>query len=69
MGTYRTAAGDMWDSVAYEQLGSTGYTDALMRANTDCLGYYIFPAGVTLTLPTVSAADVTSLPPWKQASG
>ena len=26
MKTYTTKQGDMWDSIAYSQLGSTGYT-------------------------------------------
>ena len=28
MKTYRTAQGDMWDSIAFVQLGSEAYTDA-----------------------------------------
>ena len=29
--TYTTVQGDMWDSIAYKQLGSTSYTDQLDR--------------------------------------
>ncbi len=31
MKTYTTVQGDMWDSIAYRQLGSTDYTDKLLK--------------------------------------
>ena len=69
MTTYRTKQGDMWDSIAYNELGSTLYTDDLMALNPQYLLYYIFPAGIELVLPepdeNVSAAAV----PWKQVAG
>ncbi len=70
--TYTTAQGDMWDSIAYQQLGSISYTDMLMRQNLKYNDIYIFPAGIVLNLPDVdastdSAAD--TLPPWKQVAG
>lgn len=65
--TYRTVQGDMWDSIAYAQLGSTSHTDKLINANLKYLDYYIFPAGITLVLPEVEeAASESSLPPWKR---
>lgn len=65
--TYRTVQGDMWDSIAYAQLGSTSHTDKLINANLQYRDYYIFPAGITLVLPEVEeAAAVSSLPPWKR---
>lgn len=67
--TYTTVQGDMWDSIAYNQLGDVAFTNNLMNLNTDYIDYYIFPAGITLTLPDVSAEQVSSLPPWKQVSG
>ena len=51
--TYTTVQGDMWDSIAYSKIGSVAYTDKLMRANQEHAGYYILPAGITLTLPDV----------------
>ena len=47
--TYTTVQGDMWDSIAYAQLGSTDHTDKLMNANLQYRKYYIFPAGIVLT--------------------
>ena len=64
--TYTTVQGDMWDSIAYKQLGSTSYTDQLMNANLRYREYYIFPAGIVLTLPQVRERVSGSLPPWKR---
>lgn len=67
--TYTTKQGDMWDSIAYSQLGDVAYTDKLMNLNPNYLNYYIFPAGITLTLPDVVEEISDTLPPWKQVSG
>lgn len=69
--TYTAVQGDMWDSIAYSKMGSVAYTDKLMQANQEHAGYYILPAGITLTLPDVdtTADDMSALPPWKQVSG
>lgn len=67
--TYSTTQGDMWDSIAHSQLGDVAYTDKLMTLNPAYVGYYVFPAGIVLTLPDVSAEPVSSLPPWKQVAG
>lgn len=67
MRTYTTVQGDLWDSIAYRQLGSTSYTAQLINANLQHRETYIFPAGVALTLPELPAdRGGTSLPPWKQ---
>lgn len=70
--TYTTVQGDMWDSIAYCQLGSVAHTDLLMRQNLRYYDIYMFPAGIVLELPEVNAAtDSTAdtLPPWKQVVG
>lgn len=68
MKTYTTVQGDMFDSIAHAQLGSTAHTGTLMRCNQQYLGFYSFPAGITLTLPEVTeTADLDErLPPWKR---
>lgn len=66
MRTYTTVQGDMWDSIAYKQLGDTAHTDKLMNANLRYLRYYTFPAGIVLVLPEVSKSTSDTLPPWKQ---
>lgn len=69
MKTYTTVQGDMWDSIAYTQLGSVNHTDKLMNANLKYREYYTFPAGIVLTLPDVTESTVSdSLPPWKRVS-
>ena len=70
--TYTTVQGDMWDSIAYSQLGSVAYTDLLMRQNLQYHDIYIFPAGIVLELPevnTVTDSDMDTIPPWKQVTG
>lgn len=68
--TYTTVQGDLWDTIAFRELGDTAYMDRLMRANTAYLDYYVFPAGITLVLPDVhERASGASLPPWKQVAG
>ncbi len=69
MKTYCTVQGDMWDSIAYQQLGDTAYTNQLMMLNLAYREYFIFPAGIVLTLPEVSTPVSSTLPPWKQAIG
>lgn len=64
--TYTTVQGDMWDSIAFTQLGSVGHTDKLINANLRYREYYIFPAGIVLTLPEVKESVSGSLPPWKK---
>lgn len=72
MATYTTIQGDKWDSVCYKTLGSAAYVDRLMMLNPEYLGYYLFPAGIVLTLPEITVEDgvsASSLPPWKEAVG
>ncbi len=69
MKTYTTVQGDIWDKIAYNQLGDTAYTDLLIRKNLAYREYFIFPTGVTLVLPEISATQSSLLPPWKQSVG
>ena len=61
--TYTTVQGDRWDSVAYKQLGSCAYAPNLMAANPQHLGYFVFPAGIVLTLPDTETQTSSTLPP------
>ena len=71
MSQYVTVQGDKWDLIAHKALGSSAWTDRLMTANLAYIGYYIFPAGVVLELPSVEGAqpDESKLPPWKRVTG
>jgi len=69
MQTYTTKQGDMWDSIAFMQLGDDRFTDRLMDENLKYYDYYIFPAGIVLTLPDIEPDVPDSLPPWKRVAG
>lgn len=64
--TYRTISGDMWDKIAHEEMGSSYYVDKLMKANPEYLDYYVFPAGIVLTIPEVEEETAEELPLWKR---
>jgi len=64
--TYRTVQGDMWDLIAYKQMGSEMYMNFLMAANLRYREIVIFPAGIILKIPTISIPVGSLLPPWKQ---
>lgn len=64
--TYTTVQGDMWDNIAYRQLGDVAHTDKLMNANLQYHDYFTFPAGIVLTLPEIKEQASSSLPPWKK---
>ena len=63
---YTTVQGDMWDMIAYKEMGSEDYVGDLMNANSSLLNFYSFPAGIVLTIPDVPERGASTLPPWKQ---
>lgn len=68
--TYTTVQGDMWDSIAYSQMGDAKYADLLMRANIEYRQTYIFTSGIKLNIPDVNnVVSSDDLPPWKRANG
>lgn len=66
--TYTTKSGDMWDSIAYEKLGSVSYVDQLIAANMEYREMYLFPSGVVLNLPEITVPVNSMLPPWKRGT-
>lgn len=66
MKTYTTIQGDMWDKIAYSQLGDIAHTDKLINANLRYREYYTFPSGIVLVLPEIPENTSSTLPPWKQ---
>jgi hypothetical protein len=58
----------MWDGIAYKELGDVSYTDKLMNLNQKYRECYLFPAGITLTLPDPVPVTSDTLPPWKRVS-
>ncbi|MBX9866078.1 MAG: phage tail protein [Burkholderiales bacterium] len=65
--TYTTAAGDMWDKIAKEQLGSEYLSNQLIDANFKYSKVVKFEAGVVLNIPEiVQNKSKVNLPPWKR---
>lgn len=62
---YQTKAGDTWDSIAYEQLGSEKYMGLLMEANPELIAYVVFDSGVSIQIPEVPKEDVADSALWK----
>lgn len=64
--TYTTISGDMWDKIAYEQMGSVLHTDKLIKANVKYAALVVFHAGVVLAIPEMEDKQNMELPPWKR---
>lgn len=62
---YQTKAGDTWDSIAYEQLGSEKYMGLLMEANPELIAYVVFDSGVSIQIPEIPKEDVADSVLWK----
>ena len=71
MAKYTTISGDTWDMIAYRAYRRELWADRIMQANMGMLDYMVFPAGVVLEIPEVSAykdAEVASdAPAWRAA--
>lgn len=63
--TYTTVSGDMWDQIAYDQLGDEAYRSKLMELNPEHVETYVFSAGIVLRLPEPEPETGIGLPPWK----
>lgn len=61
---YVTSEGDMWDKIAYEQMGSENYMGELIRNNDDLVDVVVFPSGVEINVPEVDDTQ-TDLPSWR----
>ena len=66
MKTYVTKAGDVWDAIAYRQLGSCRHMSALIDANREHVTTFIFKAGIDLKLPEIETKRAVKLPPWRR---
>ena len=62
---YTTVAGDIWDKIAKEVYGSETYTSFLMANNQKYIDYFIFPAGIYLTIEDLPEEE-SNLPEWRQ---
>lgn len=64
--TYTTADGDTYDMIALDMYYDEFKAPVIAGANPQYAGTVVFPAGVTLRVPVIPAADVSTLPPWKR---
>lgn len=61
---YVTSEGDMWDKIAYEQMGSENFMGELIRNNDDLVDVVVFHSGVEINVPEVDDTK-TDLPSWR----
>ena len=64
MNTYTTIQGDTWDLISAKVYGSESYTSLLMENNPKLLDYFVFPAGVVITIPD-KPYEQDELPEWR----
>lgn len=62
---YKTVSGDVWDKIAKEVYGSESYASFLMSNNQKYIDYFIFPAGIYLTIKELPE-EKNNLPEWRQ---
>lgn len=61
---YKTVSGDVWDKIAKEVYGSESYTSFLMENNQKYIEYFVFPAGIHLTIKDLPK-EKSTLPEWR----
>lgn len=61
---YVTVQGDMWDKIAYEQMGSENYMGELIQNNDSLIDYVIFPAGIEINIPEIDDTQM-EMPSWR----
>ncbi|WP_307972954.1 tail protein X [uncultured Dialister sp.] len=64
--TYITVQGDMWDSIAKKVYGSEAGMNKLIEANHQYIDMVVFPAGLTLAIPSWETPKTDMLPPWRR---
>ena len=61
---YQTKSGDMYDLIAYKELGSCEYTEKILNVNRSKLRTLKFKAGEKLNIPDISQDKISKLSPW-----
>lgn len=68
MRSYVTKSGDTFDLIAYNEMGSCKFVEALINANRKYCDVYIFDAGTELIIPDIDDEKKTKkLPAWRQS--
>lgn len=63
--TYIAKQGDTFDLIAYKQMGSEQYMQALVEANWPLLDTLVFSGGEVLTIPDIPEESIEDLPFWR----
>lgn len=66
MRKYTTVQGDMWDGIARKVYGHERYMNALLIANKEYHGIWVFPSDIVLNCPDVEVTRPNRLPPWRK---
>ena len=61
-----TRSGESWDMISYRVYGEERRMHELIAANPQFCEVSLFPHGVALQGPDISASAGESLPPWKR---
>lgn len=61
---YTTTSGDTWDNIAYKTTGDGCNMDLLIAENPQYCDQFVFPAGITLTIPDIEEETSSTVPPW-----
>jgi len=64
--SYTTVDGDTCDMIALDYYYDEFKAPVIADANPEYAGVVVFPAGVTLRVPVIPAAESAVLPPWKR---
>ena len=64
-GIYITSQGDMWDKIAFEQMGSEDYMGDLFQCNYHLIDYVMFPTGIEVVIPELDDTQI-EIPSWKE---
>ena len=66
MKTYQTIQGDTWDIIAKKMYGNEKRMDLLMSANFSLLDYFVFPAGIQVSVPDLKEKERYAIPEWRK---
>ena len=63
---HRTKQGETWDLISIAEYDTPHKVTELISANPAYSDVLIFEEGINLTIPTIEAEKITTLPPWKR---
>lgn len=61
---YTTISGDTWDMIAKKVYDDESCTSLIMENNPKLLDYFVFPAGIEVTVPG-KPEETDEMPDWR----